>query len=220
MKNVFRVIVAITVMGTFTLAGAFGCAPAQQPDDEVPAEDEHHPVEEHAPEEQEEAAVEEEDETEPVVATARVMSGEGEHLGDVTFTQIPEGVLIEGRIEGLEPGPKGFHVHEFGECEAPDFLSAGGHFNPQGHPHGAHDAADDERHAGDFGNIDFDENGVATISIVDEVITLGGEENDVLGQALIVHAEEDDLETQPTGDAGPRAGCGLIEMVEQPAAMQ
>jgi superoxide dismutase, Cu-Zn family len=188
---------------------AAGCAPAQPTEDEQPAEE---PIfeeeeEEHDHEHEEDRGVL------GLVGTAVMLTGEGDELGVVTFTQTDEGVLVEGQLENLEPGPKGFHVHEHGECDPPDFESAGGHFNPEGHPHGGPDADRDERHAGDFGNIEFDDEGVAEFSFVDEVITLGDGTNDVAGKALIVHYDEDDEETPPTGDAGARAGCGIIEVV-------
>lgn len=202
-----------------------GCSGSQTPSDDVPVEQEQaqteQPVEEEeqaAAEVEEEAAVEEEpDEGGAVVGTeavAVVQNGAGEQIGEVRFTQLENGVQVEGSVSGLEPGMHGFHVHEFGECEGPDFTSAGGHYNPGGHPHGAPDSEPTQRHAGDFGNIEAGEDGVAQISFVDSVISLGGAMNDVIGHALIVHFGEDDLESQPTGDAGGRAGCGIIEKAE------
>ena len=201
--------------GVSILAGAgllaVGCASPETADDDPPTEEEI--VEEDEELEAEDEADEEDAEIGVVglVAVAEVMTGDDEEMGTVEFTQTEEGVLVEGRLESLEPGPRGFHVHEHGECDPPDFESAGGHFNPTGHPHGSPEDMAGERHAGDFGNIEFDEDGIAEFSFVDEVITLGDGTNDIAGQALIVHYEEDDLESQPTGDAGPRAGCGLIE---------
>lgn len=203
---------------TAVLFIAVGCSSSDPVEDEPPAEpapmpdelEEEEPVHEEA---------EEETEVEGVlhmVAMADVMSGEEEPMGQVMFTQTEEGVEVHGRLENLEPGPKGFHVHEHGECDPPDFESAGGHFNPTGHPHGGPDDPAGERHAGDFGNIEFDEDGVAEFTFVDDVISLGEGTNDIVGQALIVHYEEDDQQTQPTGDAGPRAGCGIIETDVQP----
>lgn len=204
MKNVQLLVV---LLSSFALI-LTGCPSPQVVEDEPPVPE--------VPEEEEEVVEEEEVEEAPgpgvlgMVATAEMIDGEGNSIGEVVFTQTEEGVQVEGTITGQEPGPKGFHVHEFGECETPDFLSAGGHFNPEGHDHGEPEAPHDQRHAGDFGNIEFDEEGEANFSFVDDVITLGEGENDIVGKALIVHEQEDDLETQPTGDAGPRAGCGLI----------
>ena len=189
-----------------------GCPGAQTPDDEVPTEQ---VGEAPAPEEHEHhhEAVEDVGVI-GMVAQAEMRDGEGEPVGTVTFTQTEEGVVVEGEIEGLEPGVRGFHVHEYGECEPPDFMSAGGHFNPEGHPHGGPEDAPEERHAGDFGNIEVGEDGRASFSFVDSVITLGEGTNDVVGQSLMIHVQRDDLVSQPVGDAGPRAACGIIEEVQ------
>jgi len=128
--------------------------------------------------------------------------------GSLTISEADDGVHIVGRIENLEPGPHGFHVHEFGDCSAPDGTSAGGHFNPTGMPHGGPDDA--KRHVGDLGNIEANANGVADIHLHDDLISLNGE-NSIIGKAIIVHAGEDDLTTQPTGAAGVRVACGVIE---------
>lgn len=147
------------------------------------------------------------------VARARMMSATGESLGEITFTQTADGVQVRGEISGLDPnGARGFHVHEFGKCDGPDFMSAGGHFNPGGHDHGAPENSAEARHAGDFGNIEVDAEGKATIEVDDSVITLNEGMNNVVGHALIIHAQRDDLTSQPTGDAGARAACGIIEM--------
>ncbi len=189
-----------------------GCSSSETPEDGAPAEPmpEFDEEDEHAEEEDEHAEVDEEGVLH-MVAVADMYSGDEEHMGQVMFTQTEEGVEVHGRIESLDETLKGFHVHEYGECDPPDFESAGGHFNPEGHPHGAPDAPPEERHAGDFGNLEVDEDGVAEFTFVDNVVTLGAGTNDIVGKALIVHYEEDDLQTQPTGDAGPRAGCGIIE---------
>lgn len=198
----------LVVVICFALALVVGCA-SPQPTEEQP-------VDEPIVDESDDDGVDEDRGVLGLVGTAVVRSGDGDELGTVTFAQTEDGVLVEGRLEGLEPGPKGFHVHEHGQCDPPDFESAGGHFNPTGHPHGGPDDPPELRHAGDFGNIEFDEDGVAEFSFVDDVITLGDGTNDVAGQALIVHYEEDDKQSQPTGAAGPRAGCGIVEVI-QPA---
>ena len=128
-----------------------------------------------------------------------------EHLGD-------EQVRVTARFENLEPGGvHGFHVHEFGDCTADDATSAGGHYNPQGHPHGLPN--DDERHAGDFGNVTVGEDGVANFELVVQNITVAGERNPVLGRGVIIHTQRDDG-SQPLGDAGPRIGCGVIGVAQ------
>jgi superoxide dismutase, Cu-Zn family len=127
--------------------------------------------------------------------------------GTVTFQKTDKGIRVSGQITGLSPGKHGFHIHEFGDCSAEDGMSAGGHFNPAGAPHGAPEV--DARHAGDMGNLDADSSGTATIDYVDEVMSLSGD-GSILGHAIIVHEKEDDLKSQPTGNAGGRVACGVI----------
>lgn len=131
--------------------------------------------------------------------------------GVITFTETEKGVRVVAHLEGLAPGRHGFHVHEFGDCSAPDFTSAGGHFNPTQMAHGA--PMDKMRHSGDLGNVIADENGVATLEWVDPVMRLSGP-NSIIGRAVIVHTNPDDLRTQPTGNAGAREGCGVIGVMK------
>jgi Cu-Zn family superoxide dismutase len=127
--------------------------------------------------------------------------------GIITFTQKPEGVLVEADVLHLSPGKHGFHIHEFGDCSAPDGTSAGGHFNPERMQHGSpHDA---HRHMGDLGNLDADETGRARLRYLDPELSLAGPHS-IIGYSVIVHADEDDLKSQPTGNAGPRVACGVI----------
>lgn len=128
--------------------------------------------------------------------------------GTVTFTQTEEGVRVEANISGLDTnGIHGFHIHEFGDCRADDATSAGGHYNPMDMPHAG--PMDEQRHVGDMGNLTANDNGVAEYVYLDEKIELSGVYS-VLGLAVVVHAQEDDLESQPVGDAGGRIGCGII----------
>ena len=127
--------------------------------------------------------------------------------GDVTFTKVEGGVHVVAHVSGLAAGSHGFHVHEFGDCSAPDGSAAGGHFNPTGHKHGA--PGDADRHAGDLGNVEAGADGTATLDVVDKTLALEGPES-ILGRGLIVHANADDLKTQPTGNAGGRLACGVI----------
>ena len=127
--------------------------------------------------------------------------------GVVTFTKTDSGIKIVADLEGLPPGKHGFHVHEFGDCSSPDGTSAGGHFNPENQAHGAPDDA--IRHVGDLGNVVAGNDGKAHYERVDTVISLGGKHS-IIGRGIIVHAGEDDLKTQPTGNAGARVACGVI----------
>jgi superoxide dismutase, Cu-Zn family len=128
--------------------------------------------------------------------------------GFVLFTPLDHGVEINADITGLAPGSHGFHIHEFGDCSAADGSSAGPHFNPEGMPHGAPGA--EASHAGDYGNLEADADGRATLKLVSHRITLDRSVTGVLGRSVIVHETADDLATQPTGAAGGRIGCGVI----------
>lgn len=128
--------------------------------------------------------------------------------GVVTFTAVEGGVLVVADVSNLTPGKHGFHVHEHGDCSAHDASSAGGHFNPTKSKHGGPDSA--ERHVGDLGNLEADKDGKAHYSRVDKLLTLSGPDS-IVTRSVVVHADEDDLTTQPTGNSGPRIACGVIE---------
>lgn len=127
--------------------------------------------------------------------------------GTVTFTKVTGGMKVVADVSGLTPGKHGFHIHEFGDCSSPDGTSAGGHFNPSGSPHGA--PMDMSRHAGDMGNIEADASGKAHMEYLDPHMSFNGPSS-ILGRSVIVHAKEDDMKTQPSGNAGPRIACGVI----------
>jgi len=131
--------------------------------------------------------------------------------GTVTFTKVEGGVRVVADVTNLTPGEHGFHIHEKGDCSAPDASSAGGHFNPTGHKHGGPDA--EERHAGDLGNLTADASGKAHYDRVDKELQLTGP-NTIIGRSVIVHEKVDDLKTQPTGNAGARVACGVITAVK------
>lgn len=134
-----------------------------------------------------------------------------EASGTVTFTRDGSSIRIVAELEGLTPGKHGFHIHEYGDCSAPDGTSAGGHFNPGGHDHGGPD--DEVRHVGDLGNIEAGDDGTARLEMVDSLMTFSGP-NSIIGKGMIVHDGEDDLTSQPTGDAGGRVACGVIGVAE------
>ncbi len=145
---------------------------------------------------------------EPTKAIAVLHPTQGSKVeGTVTFTKAGDGVKIVAEISGLTPGKHGFHIHEFGDCSAPDATSAGGHFNPTNNPHAGHDA--EARHAGDLGNLEADKSGKARLELTDKTMMMSGEKS-IIGRGLIVHEKADDLKTQPTGDAGGRVACGVI----------
>ncbi len=142
-------------------------------------------------------------------AVAVLYSTEGNQVrGVVHFYQTENGTRIVADVEGLEPNTRhGFHIHEWGDCSAPDGTSAGGHFNPKNKPHGGPDSP--ERHVGDLGNLEVDAQGAAHYERIDTEVELNGPYS-VIGRGMIVHAGEDDLTTQPTGNAGARMACGVI----------
>jgi Cu-Zn family superoxide dismutase len=150
----------------------------------------------------------------PAVAHATIQSSSGVG-GTVTFTEQGGTVNVEARLTGVGAGEHGFHVHEKGDCSAPDFTSAGGHFNPSGAPHGA--PADAAHHAGDFGNITIAADGTGSVTLSSSMLTVSPGPNSVVGKGVIVHEKADDLKTQPTGNAGGRIGCGVVEAGAAPA---
>ena len=129
--------------------------------------------------------------------------------GQVVFTQLASGqTRVEATIRHATPGMHGFHIHEKGDCSAPDATSAGGHFNAAGNPHAG--PADAKRHNGDFGNIEIGKDGQGRMNITTDMLTVLPGPNSVVGKAVIFHEKEDDLTTQPTGNAGGRIACGVI----------
>lgn len=129
--------------------------------------------------------------------------------GTVTFTQIGDVVRVTGQITGHSKGPKGIHIHDKGDCSAPDATSAGGHFNPGKSKHGG--PYSPEKHAGDLGNISFNDAGVAKVNFTVGDISVNSSRSDgIIGRAVVVHAAADDLKTDPTGNSGGRVACGVI----------
>jgi len=141
-------------------------------------------------------------------AVMRPASGSQAH-GSVTFTQVGTRVRVNAEIAALSPGMHGIHIHEKGDCTAPDATSAGPHFNPAAKKHGAPDST--EHHGGDLGNLNANEYGKATLSIMVDGISVGKGADGVIGRGVIVHAKADDLKTDPAGNSGERIGCGVVE---------
>jgi superoxide dismutase, Cu-Zn family len=150
----------------------------------------------------------------PTSATAQLKPTAGHQArGQVQFVEVEEGVRIKATLSGLTPGKHGFHVHEKGDCSDPEAKSAGGHFNPGGHDHGAPGAH--EHHAGDIGNVEANAKGEAHVEKLLKGAKLSGPEG-FIGRGLIVHAGEDDLSSHPTGNAGGRVACAVIEAAATP----
>jgi Cu-Zn family superoxide dismutase len=141
-------------------------------------------------------------------ATARIAPlGSNTVTGTITFTEVPGGVQVSANLQGLTSGEHGIHIHEKGDCSSPDGKSAGEHFNPMSHQHGAPN--NDNSHAGDLGNIKADDKGNAKLEFTSTTISLTGP-NSITGKSVIIHKKADDLKTQPSGDSGDRIGCGVV----------
>lgn len=155
------------------------------------------------------------------VAVARIMAPSDTTTGvtgTVTFVELTDGVYMSYDLRGLSAGDHGIHVHANGSCgRGPRGMAggaAGDHFNPGSRPHGEQDHDADERHAGDLGNIRAGSDGHARGDKTDDVLSFDGM-TALVGHALIVHAQRDDETSQPSGNAGGRVGCGVIQMSER-----
>lgn len=143
-----------------------------------------------------------------VGATAVIHATKGQTVsGVVKFEAVDGGLKLTWDLKGLAPGKHGIHIHEFGDCNCDDGKCAGGHFNPDGKKHGGPTSA--ERHAGDLGNLEAAADGTAKGELTDKGIALHGERS-IVGRAVILHEKEDDMATDPTGNAGGRIGIGVI----------
>jgi Cu-Zn family superoxide dismutase len=147
---------------------------------------------------------------EPSKASA-TQPANGQAKGEIKFHEMDGKVHITGEISGLRPNSKhAIHIHEKGDMSAPDLMSTGGHYNPDKHVHGGPTTS--PVHAGDLGNLQADDKGVAKMDLTVDDISLGGEKHNVVGLPVIIHAKEDDYKSQPSGNAGGRIAGGLIEM--------
>lgn len=129
--------------------------------------------------------------------------------GHMTFVQQGRVVVVKGLFSGLTPGAHGFHIHEKGDCSAPDATSAGGHFNPTGAKHGSPGAA--SHHLGDLPMLTAGADGSARFEASMDGIAIGEGIGNILGRSVVVHAQPDDFTTQPTGNSGARVACGVIK---------
>lgn len=141
-----------------------------------------------------------------------LMNTEGEETATATLSEGDSGVDVAIEGEGLPSGELGFHFHEMGSCELPDFESAGGHYNPTDANHGFDDP--EGPHAGDMENIQVEEDGTVNAETTAEMVTLQEDHENTLyteeGTALVIHSEADDYESQPSGEAGDRIACGVV----------
>ena len=131
--------------------------------------------------------------------------------GTIHFQELKDGsVDVEVDLTGVPPGVHGFHVHDKGDC-GDNGNAAGGHFNPMNMPHAGPDSQ--SRHAGDFGNVTAGANGEVHTTFNTRSITVREGTTSVNGHAVILHANADDLTTQPTGNAGARIACGVAGLM-------
>ncbi|MCG1009666.1 superoxide dismutase family protein [Salinicoccus sp. ID82-1] len=141
-----------------------------------------------------------------------LINTEGEETATATLSEGDSGVNVAIEGENLPPGELGFHFHETGSCELPDFESAGGHYNPTDANHGFEDP--EGPHAGDMENIEVAEDGTVDTETTADMVTMQENEENTLyteeGTALIIHSEADDYVSQPSGDAGERIACGVV----------
>jgi Cu-Zn family superoxide dismutase len=147
---------------------------------------------------------------EPLRASAGLEPTKGNKvIGEVNFEQMGGKVRVTAQAIRL-PGDRefGFHIHEVGDCSSGDGMSAKGHFNPYGKPHGAQGG---EHHAGDMPNLKSDAKGKAKLVADLDIVTLTPGPASIIGRSVIVHADPDDYKTQPTGNAGARIACGVIK---------
>nr|WP_298924891.1 superoxide dismutase family protein [uncultured Erythrobacter sp.] len=148
---------------------------------------------------------------EAVIATADMTAADGTSKGKVTLSNLDGRLSLALEIQGFETGEKAFHLHTAGQCEGPDFKSAGGHLNPFAKSHGS--LNEDGKHLGDFPNID-----VSSEGNVNTELPIEGDPTDLLalifdtdGTAVMIHAGPDDYISDPAGAAGPRIACGVLE---------
>ena len=148
----------------------------------------------------------------PLGAMARLKPTQGNSVsGTLSLNSEQSGVRVGGKIEGLAPNAEhGFHIHEKGDCSAPDASSAGGHFNPTSKPHG-NPKQKGAHHLGDMVNLHTNENGVALVDLfIDNAVLHTSQPNDLINKAIVIHKKPDDYTSQPAGNSGDRIACGVI----------
>lgn len=143
-------------------------------------------------------------------ATARLHSTTGNlTVGEVTFEKLGDKLRVTAQVSGLKPNQEhGIHIHEVGDCSSGNGMSAKGHFNPYGKPHGR----GAERHAGDLPSLKSDASGRARLTVDLDIITVTSGPASIVGRSVVVHAQPDDYRSQPTGNTGARLACGVIKV--------
>jgi superoxide dismutase, Cu-Zn family len=146
-------------------------------------------------------------------ATAVIKDAKGQTVGSAKFKQTAGGVSMSVKVMNLSPGVRAIHIHEMGKCDPPDYKSAGGHFNPEKKQHGLENPAG--HHLGDMPNLTVNAKGKGTYQSTLKGVTLAGNGANSLfkdgGTSVVIHAQADDMKTDPAGNAGARVACGLIQ---------
>jgi Cu-Zn family superoxide dismutase len=147
----------------------------------------------------------------PLSGGATLKDKDGKQIGVATLIQQPDGVRIAITGYRLPPGVHGLHIHAVGQCQPPEFTTAGAHFNPMGKKHGTQNP--EGAHAGDLPNLDVAANGEGGVDIVSKAVTLGAGPTSLFGDngtSIVIHTGPDDMKTDPTGNSGGRIACGVI----------